>query len=114
MSDESRAPTRVRRRRSAAEWQQLIGEWQVSGQSQRVFCEQRGLSLQTFTSWKHKLNNNGRGSVCQLVPVDVVACADHTGTVEVLLTNGRVLRVAGGCEAAVLSRLAAALEGGSC
>ncbi len=33
-------------------WAKHIAEWQRSGQSQRVFCAQRGLALSTFQWWR--------------------------------------------------------------
>lgn len=42
-------------RRSAAEWQILIGQQQESGISQKAFCELHNICLSTFTLWKRKL-----------------------------------------------------------
>lgn len=35
-------------------WEKRIAEWQRSGQSQRVFCAQRGLALSTFQWWRRQ------------------------------------------------------------
>jgi hypothetical protein len=35
-------------------WAKRIAEWQRSGQSQRVFCAQRGLALSTFQWWRRQ------------------------------------------------------------
>jgi len=43
------------RRRSAEQWQELIDEQADSGLSQRVFCQQKRLSLSTFSLWKRRL-----------------------------------------------------------
>ena len=42
-------------RRSASEWQNLIGQQQESGVSQKAFCELNNICLSTFTLWKRKL-----------------------------------------------------------
>lgn len=47
-------------RRSRAEWEQLIADQSVSGQSQAEFCRQAGVSLSTFTYWKRKLSDGAR------------------------------------------------------
>lgn len=46
------------KRRSKAQWQQLIDAQQSSGLSQKAFCQQEGLSIGTFTNWKRKLNDD--------------------------------------------------------
>ena len=48
-------PTYIRR--SKAEWQQLIDAQQSSGLPQKVFCQQEGLSIGTFSNWKRKLKD---------------------------------------------------------
>lgn len=46
----------VRRiRRSRAEWQRLIEEQAVSGQTQAAFCAGRGIGVGSFQSWKQRL-----------------------------------------------------------
>jgi hypothetical protein len=44
-----------RRRRSQAEWQQLLDEQKSSGLSQEEFCIQRSISQKRFTHWKRRL-----------------------------------------------------------
>lgn len=43
------------KRRSASEWQSLIGQQQESGISQKAFCELHNICVSTFTLWKRKL-----------------------------------------------------------
>jgi len=33
-------------------WAQRIADWQASGLSQRAFCQQQGLAITTFQSWR--------------------------------------------------------------
>lgn len=42
-------------RRTRSQWQHLITTQQASGLSQKVFCQQQGVALATFGSWKRKL-----------------------------------------------------------
>jgi len=36
-------------------WQQQIGNWRVSGLSQKQFCQRHSLALSTFTYWKRRI-----------------------------------------------------------
>ena len=38
-------------------WKKHIGNWERSGQSQRVFCAKRGLAVSTFQWWRAKLQS---------------------------------------------------------
>jgi hypothetical protein len=51
-----RKPTRVQLRRTR--WEQLIARQADSGLSQRVFCEENGLRLTTFSKWKRRLSES--------------------------------------------------------
>ena len=42
-------------RRSRSQWQQLMTAQQASGLSQKVFCQQEGISVAIFGYWKRKL-----------------------------------------------------------
>ena len=44
-----RDPERERR------WRGLVAEWEQSGQTARVFCRDRKLSLHTFYGWRREL-----------------------------------------------------------
>ncbi len=37
-------------------WQKQIGDWKISGLSQKQFCLRRSLVLSTFCYWKSKIN----------------------------------------------------------
>ena len=41
-------------RRQAAEWVELIDQWQASGLSLPAFCEQNGLNAGTMSGWVYK------------------------------------------------------------
>ena len=42
-------------RRSREAWQRLVDEHAASGQTQRAFCAERGISLASFGNWKRRL-----------------------------------------------------------
>ena len=48
--------TRPKRpRRSREQWQRLLEEQAISGQTQAAFCQAKGLSLASFQNWKRRL-----------------------------------------------------------
>jgi hypothetical protein len=36
-------------------WESIIAEWEASGQSQKAFCEARGLVFPTFAYWRQRI-----------------------------------------------------------
>ncbi len=46
---------RTRVRRSAAQWQDIIHQYEQSGQTQEVFCGGQALALSTFSRWRQRL-----------------------------------------------------------
>ena len=106
------APGRARDERKERQWQRRIDQWRVSGLSVRAFCAQHGLAQASFYAWRRVLKRRAAEQPA-FVPVQVVADAtsDQAGALEVVLLNGRTVRVAPGFDAATLRRLLAVLEG---
>jgi hypothetical protein len=106
---------RARDERKEHQWRRWIGEWQTSGLSVRAFCERRGLTVAGFYAWRRVLERRAAEKAA-FVPVQVVsdAVATRAGALEVVLTDGRAVRVAPGFEAATLRQLLAVLEGRPC
>ena len=96
-------------------WRQRIHQWRRSGLSVRTYCEQRGLTLPSFYFWRRVLQERqaqGRLFVpVQIVPEERPA---PRGAVEVLLADGRTVRVPPGFDAATLRQLLAVLEEAPC
>ncbi len=103
---------RARDERKEQQWRRWIGEWRASGLSARAFCERRGLALPTFYAWRRTLERRA-AEVPAFVPVQVVAEAapDQASALEVVLADGRTVRVTRGFDAVTLLRL---LEGRPC
>jgi len=40
-------------RRSAAQWAELVSEYQTGSENEREFCEQRGIKLVTLRKWRY-------------------------------------------------------------
>ena len=109
------AQGRARDERKERQWQRWIGEWQASGLSVRAFCERRGLAIPSFYAWRRALERRAAEKAA-FVPVQVMddAVPTQTSALEVVLTNGRTVRVAPGFDAATLRQLLAVLEGRPC
>jgi hypothetical protein len=80
-----------------------------------AFCQRRGLTIASFYAWRHVLQRRAAEEAA-FVPVQVVADAVLTqnSTLEVVLADGRTVRVATGFDAATLRQLLAVLEGRPC
>jgi hypothetical protein len=125
---------RERSKQVWAKWRELVSEQGRSGQSVAVFCRERGLCAPHFYAWKKRLReaNGGQGEVraplakfveVKLVPAGPglagagrdagaarVSRAAGDARVEVLLKNGRSLRVGPGFDAELVRALVAVVE----
>lgn len=93
-------------RRTRAEWIALIDACACSGLGRREFAEREGLSTRTFSWWASKLAPSrathvapcvrGEPAFVRVVPTSVsgtkVAAPRGSSHVELVLSNGRVLR----------------------
>lgn len=83
----------VRRvRRGRAEWQRLIEEQAVSGQTQAAFCAARGIGVGSFQNWKRRL----AGSAVQDSWVDLGPLGERLSSgweIELDLGEGVCLRL---------------------
>ena len=108
-------------------WRDVFLRWQRSGQTIRAFCDNRGLSEGSFHAWRRTIAERDRQAAS--LPI-VDRAADHlpafvpvrvTGTptasssilaLELVLGQGRVIRVPPGFDADTLRTLLAVLEEG--
>jgi transposase len=106
---------RARDEEKERQWRRWIGEWQASGLSVRAFCQRRGLTVGSFYAWRRVLQRRD-AERATFVPVQVLAdtVSTQTSTLEVVLNDGRTVRVAPGFDAATLRQLLAVLEGRPC
>ena len=87
--DEVVAPRRTRR--SAAEWRQIIGRHEASGQTVEEFCVAEGVSATAFWRWRRRLSeHNGAGTGGLFVEL---GASPATWDVELELGAGVVLRL---------------------
>src|SRR5262245_17883981 len=91
------APGRARDERKERQWQRRIEQWRASGLSVRAFCARHGLATASFYNWRRVLQRRVADEPA-FVAVRVVADAVSTRTsaLEVVLTDGRTVRVTPG------------------
>jgi len=110
----------VRQRERESQWRKHLAAWQASGLSQAGYCRQVGLAPADFSWWKHELarrdgrraadrTRQGMKAGPQFVPLQLTA-GQSNGECEVLLCNGRRLRIGNGADPRWAGALAAALE----
>jgi transposase len=109
--------------RKEQHWRQLIERWQSSGLSVRAFCERHRLAVPSFYAWRRTLQQRDRRpptsqtpeSSAAFLPIHVRHDApDLTPSLELVLANGRCLRIPAGFDAVALRALLAVLEDPSC
>jgi hypothetical protein len=107
---------RARDEQKERQWRRWISEWQASGLSVRAFCARHGLATASFYNWRRVLQRRATVEQQAFVPVQVVADAISTriSALEVVLADGRTVRVAPGFDSATLRQLLAVLEGRPC
>jgi hypothetical protein len=122
--------TVLERPKTHAEWRQVITQWEQSGLSIPAFAAQIGMSSSAVSYWKKRFEREPSLGISALdktpsafVPVTVVteqkpqtpvADARLGAVFEVLLRDGRTLRIPSDFDAASLVRLLAVLQGNPC
>ena len=103
---------RARDEQKERQWRRWIRQWQASGLSVREFCARNGLATASFYHWRRVLERRAPERPA-FVPVQVVADTppSQASALELVLADGRALRVAPGFDATTLRRLLAVLEG---
>jgi hypothetical protein len=103
-------------------WRGVLQHWRRSGQTVRSYCREHVLSEPSFYMWRRTIEQRDRQAArsCRhrrathhrdggptFVPVTLLAPAP---ALEVVLGDGRTIRVPAGFDAATLQRLLAALD----
>ena len=106
------APGRARDEEKERQWRRRIDQWRASGLSVRAFCARHGLATASFYNWRRVLERRAAEKAA-FVPVRVVADAPpaQASALELVLADGRIVRVAPGFDAPTLRQLLTALEG---
>ena len=93
--DEQTQAVRIRRRRSRAEVERLVAEYEASGLDRSAFCQQRGLSLSTLARYRRRQGQT--------------AAADEKRWLALEVSSGQRIEVSRGFDADTLQRLLAAM-----
>jgi transposase len=107
--------TTTRRKASAAQWAERVERWQQSGLTAEHFGRREGFAPQQLRWWKWSLQKRaaaGEGaSVTSFLPVRVVAAPTAApSAVEIVLGNGRRVRVLGPVDPDLLAAVIEAAE----
>jgi len=110
--------TKQRDPRKERFWRRVVQQWRDSGLSVRQFCQLRELSEASFYAWRRTLQQRGaQAAPVPFLPVRIVpeptsaAATDGLSSdLELLLGNGRRLRVGPAFDASTLRRLLAVLD----
>ena len=106
-------------------WRRMVRQWRRSGRTVCDFCAEHGLAESSFYAWRRAISERDRqvaqqaGSDGQtedspaFVPLCVVPAAT-AAALELVLGQGRVVRVPAGFDAVTLQQLLAVLEEPSC
>ena len=106
----------VRRRRSRVEVEKLVAEYEASGLTRDVFCQQRGLSVVTLDKYRRRVQKWARSGAGPMLPVEVVLstgsnrAARGYGVLVVESRSGRRIEVGCGFDAETLERLLTILD----
>jgi hypothetical protein len=103
----------VRRRRSRAEAEALVREFEASGLKRQAFCAGRGVSVAALDKYRRQHARGTARSAGRLVAVEVlpgIATSKISSALCVELANGRRIEVGSGFDAAALKRLLSVLE----
>ena len=94
-------------------WRQVVDRWKRSGLAVPAFCRREGLNQATFYRWRWELKRRDQTKPAFLpVRVLVEKPEPPSGGIEVVLANGRCLRVGVGFDPRTLVQVVTLLEEG--
>jgi hypothetical protein len=119
MKEMNAAAVRSQHRRSRAEADRLVTEFERSGMKRTAFCLAHGVPTQTLDYYRRRQRGSGGRGSGSIMPVELVegraAVAavpmDSRSALRVLLGGGRRIEVDAGFDASELKRLIATVEG---
>lgn len=113
--DEQKGVT-AQRRRTQAEIEQIVTEFEGSGLRRAEFCRRHGISLGTLNRYLKRIRGQSDGIHAQagLVPVELAGSESATefncGALRLVLSRDRRIEVGAGFDALTLKRLINLLE----
>ena len=109
---EEQFPGKGRRRRSRAEAEQIVLEYEASGLTQQEYCKRKGISAKTLARYltRHRQAAAKKSTSQRWVSVEVAAQSNGSSELVLLLSNGRRIEVKRGFDATTLRQLVSVLE----
>lgn len=110
-------------RRSRAEWTAEVAQWRKSGLGSAEYAQQRDLKRGTLLWWSRRVGKTSEvrtpsaaATPVMFVPLRIredqtAALESSQGSIEVILRNGRRVRVSGAVDGGALARVLDAAEG---
>ncbi len=98
-------------------WRQVTREQAGSGLSARAWCRKHRVKEMTFYWWRRELARRGtEHAQASFVPVHVTNDDTAAGAsqIEIMLADGRRVRIAGRVDRQMLADVLAVVEGASC
>jgi hypothetical protein len=99
------------RRRSQAEAEGLVRDFEQSGLRRKAFCEARGVAVHTLDYYRQRVRTRRVAPATELLPVELIDAVPASCGLRVELAHGRRIVVEAGFDASHLKRLIAVLEG---
>jgi transposase len=101
-----------------AEWADRVARWEASGLSAAAFAAREGLAAKRLVWWRWKLRSSPMTpsvTAIDFLPARIVDASSRlpsaASPIEIVLPNGRVVRVPAGFDAAELERVLAVAAG---
>lgn len=101
-------------RRSESEWRAIMADYKDSGQTQEVYCRERGISLSPFYNWRKKLRRAVPGRTADFIEIKPKVVSSGGRTYEIVFSGGTSLKVGGGYDASEVRELVEMLKGARC
>jgi hypothetical protein len=92
-------------------WRERLARWRQGDATVADFCDGEGVSVASFYAWRRRLH--AATTPTTFVPVRVVT-PPPPAALEVVLADGRAIRVPAGFDAQHLRAVVAALEAAAC
>ena len=115
--DEQTQEVKIRRRRSRAEVEQLVAEYEASGLNRTAFCQQKGLSLSTLVRYRRRQQqttgesaNGNRWLAVEISGATAVAGGENASGLAVSLPGGWRIEIGRGFDPDTLKRLLVVVE----
>ena len=84
-----------RKRRSKAQWTEILRQFESSGLSSSEFCRREGLASSSFQRWRRRLDRKRATEFVELLPAAVHSEPPLGWSLDVALPNGVCLRFRG-------------------